>query len=126
MRALLTSLVLASFGAAGCGGGTACTTLYAYGLSVTVVRASDGAPVYDATVTITDGAYRETAMAVFGRRDGGAGTGVPAYVGAGERAGEYAITVSAPGYATETRRASVSRDECHVRGVALTVPLTPG
>lgn len=127
MRALLGTLVLALVGASsGCGGGgTVCTTSYAFGLSITVRRAADGAPVYDATVTIVDGAYRETAMALFERRDAG-GVGEPTWVGAGERAGQYTITVSAPGYAAVTRQATVTRDECHVRGVPIAVSLSPG
>jgi hypothetical protein len=93
-----------------------CTALYAYGLTVTTLDATTGDSL---TVTPTgiarDGAYSDT-MQVLGNR----------LMGAGERAGTYDITVTAPGYAQwDTTGITVTADECHVRGVGVTARLTP-
>lgn len=60
--AVLALLILA----AGCGGGlpgeegVGCTEIFIFGLNVAVVSATTGAPLCDATVTISDGSYQET------------------------------------------------------------------
>jgi len=92
--------------------GQACTADYRYGLSISVVDDA-GDPVC-ATVTIVDGAYEEVS------EEFECGT----YVGAGERAGTYDITVEAEGYATQTIDGIVvDNDECHVIGESVDVVL---
>ena len=97
-------------------GGTVCTDLYAYGVSVTVTDAGTGQPVTNATLTLTDGAYTEVMQYI--------PTGD--YVGAGERAGTYTLTAGAPGYQSQTiENIVVTADECHVQGVHRNVALGP-
>lgn len=93
-----------------------CTALYAYGLTVTVVDAPTGDSLRVAPAGVAhDGSWSET-MQVFGNH----------LLGAGERAGTYDITVTAPGYrAWDTTGVKVTADECHVRGVNLTARLAP-
>jgi hypothetical protein len=104
----------------GCGTfppGTVCTTLYAYGVSVTLTNATTGEPISDATLTLTDRAYVET-MQLIPTGD---------YVGAGERAGTYTLTAAAPGFETKMiADLEVTADECHVQGIHLDVALPPG
>ena len=66
--------------------GTACTDLFAYGVNATVTNATTGAPITDATLTLTEGTYTEV-MQLIPTGD---------YVGAGERAGTYTLTATAP------------------------------
>ena len=95
----------------------ACTTVFVYGLNVTLVDADTGAAIDGATLTLTEGAYSET-MEAF------PGSGY--YVGAGERAGTYTLTAEADGYESQTvTDIVVGADECHVIPVTLTVELTP-
>ena len=109
----LAVVVLCALGAC-TGGEVACTADYRYGLTVTVVDEA-GAAICDATVTITDGDYEETLENVGGDDC--------AYVGAGERAGTYAITAEKAGYQTASESGVVvDEDECHV--IAETVELT--
>jgi hypothetical protein len=93
-----------------------CTALYAYGLTVTTVDAETGDSLTVTPMGIaSDGAFSDT-MQVFGNR----------LMGAGERAGTYDITVTAPGYARwDTTGITVTADECHVHGVGLTARLAP-
>lgn len=96
--------------------GIACTALYAYGFTVTLTDATTGAAIDNGTLTLTDGSYQEV-MQHF------PGSG---YVGAGERAGTYTLTASAPGFQSRTvNDIVVTKDECHVRGVHLNVMLQP-
>jgi hypothetical protein len=96
--------------------GVACTAIYVYGLSATVTDALTGASIDNATVTITDGAYQETMESFPG---GG-------FVGAGERAGTYTLTASAPGFQTKIQdNIVVTGDVCHVHGVHVDVMLQP-
>ncbi len=116
---LLASLALAS---CGCDGswwpffdGVACTQIYVYGLNVGVTD-ENGDPVTAATLTLTDGSYSETMME---SQPGG-------YVGAGERAGVYDLTIEAPGFqTTEINNLVVLGDICHVIPVSREVELTP-
>jgi hypothetical protein len=93
-----------------------CTALYAFGLTVTTVDAETGDSLTVTPMGIArDGAFSDT-MQVFGNR----------LMGAGERAGTYNITVTAPGYARwDTTGIMVTADECHVHGVGLTARLAP-
>ncbi len=120
MRHLLLCAALLTVGALtlpACLGGTPCTTNYAFGVSATVRDTRTGAPVSNATLVLVDGAYRETMMTF----------GVPgSYAGAGEREGTYILTVTAQGYQPSAPRTIVvTGDECHVRGQAVTIDLTP-
>ncbi len=96
--------------------GAPCTNLYAYGVNVTLTNAVTGAPIDNATLTLTEGDYTETMQLV--------PTGD--YVGAGERAGTYTLTASAPGFQPQTiNNIVVTADRCHVRGVHLNIALQP-
>jgi hypothetical protein len=100
----------------GCPVQEACTDLYAYGVSATVTNASTGASLSDATLTLTEGSYTEVMQLV--------PTGD--YVGAGERAGTYTLTATAPGFQPQTiDDIVVTADRCHVHGVHLEVALQP-
>lgn len=99
----------------GCGelGPIACTADFRYGLSVEVLDAASSAPIADsATMTLRDGGYVETVTSSFGGST---------LMGAGERAGNYTVSVARPRYhdwiATDVR---VDADECHVIPVSLT------
>lgn len=107
--------VVAISGIAGCGiftGPVACTDEYVPGITVDVRDSQSGAQITDGVRVIArDGAFADTAenshLAV-----------------AFERAGTYTVTVEKDGYQTWSRSGvRVSRDECHVRTVALTAQL---
>jgi len=90
-----------------------CTDDFRYGLSVSVVDRLTGAPICDATVTATDGSHSETLMML--PRDTFADGGIQClYVGAGERAGTYAIDARAEGRQSSTTGIELTRDACHV------------
>jgi hypothetical protein len=110
--------LLLALPAAGCGigGGMNCTDLYAYGLTISV-KDPAGVAICDATVVAVDGAYRETLMAL--------GGGSCSYVGAGERAGQYAVTASKTGLKSASVEVTVTRDACHVKGEQRTLVLAP-
>jgi len=96
-----------------CGGASdpiACTAQFVYGITVHVVDATTGLPVSDGlSGNLQDGSYSEAMMA-FGSD----------LVGAGERAGTYAVTVTATGYSEwSTSEVVVTADECHVIPVSL-------
>lgn len=96
--------------------GTPCTALFAYGVNATVTDAVTGTVITDATLTLSEGGFTEV-MQPFPTGD---------YVGAGERAGTYTLTATAPGYQSQTiTDIVVTADECHVRGVHLDVRLLP-
>lgn len=121
MRALrgLTAVAVLCVGSGGCGviiGPPVCTTEFVYGLNVTLTNA-DGQPVSGATVTLSEGAYVETMEEL---SDG-------TYVGAGERAGTYTLTVEAGAFEPVTIEGIfVDTNECHVipvlRDVTLVAP----
>lgn len=93
-----------------------CTEIYVYGLTVNVTDADTDEPLAGAVLTLVDGDYEETMMAF---PSGG-------YVGAGERAGTYVLTVAADGYLTQTiEDIAIDEDECHVIPVTRDVALTP-
>ena len=114
----------ACLAAAGCGlifDGRACTEVYAYGLTVTVAD-ENGEPVTGAALTLTDADYTETIP-------GPPGTGIEleggVYLGAGERAGTYTLTIEAEGFEPVTiDNIVIEADECHVIGVTREVALT--
>jgi hypothetical protein len=120
LRYLLLALAVLTTGTttlSGCGGKTACTMEYRYGVTATVRNATTGSPITDATAELVDGSYRET-MEHFGE----SGT----YSGAGEREGTYTLTVTAPGFQSSAPRTiEVKGGECHVTGQQVTIDLTP-
>lgn len=118
-RGLVAAAACLALGA-GCGGtgGTACTTLLAYSLTITVTDAATGARICDATVTATDGAFSQALDKIDGIPD-------CTYFGPAERAGTYQVTVTKAGYMTATKTGLVvTKDECHVKGVAATIALS--
>lgn len=116
-RVTTIALLLASLSA---GSGCAlapenCTAHYRFGLTVLVRDSSTASPAGDgAIVTAQDGSYVETLTAFPGAWDS------VTFVGAGERPGRYAISVSKPGYRSWVRRGvRVGEDGCHVQGVTI-------
>jgi hypothetical protein len=119
MRRLLTALAATVLPFTGCpiydDGGVICTEIFVYGLNVTVTDAATGGVIEGATLTLTEGDFTETMMEV----------NPGDYVGAGERAGTYILTVEAEGYATQTvEDITIDADECHVIPVTENVALT--
>jgi len=94
-----------------------CTDQLVYGLNVIVLDASTGNPIFqDIQVKAVDGTYQEILELVPGLEY--------AFVGAGERAGNYVVTITKAGYQTYTSAPIVlTRDECHVIPQSLTVNL---
>ena len=94
-----------------------CTDQFVYGLNVIVLDAVTGNPIFqDIEVKAVDGAYQEILELVPGLEY--------AFVGAGERAGTYVVTVTKAGYQTYTSAPIIlTRDECHVIPQSLTVNL---
>jgi hypothetical protein len=117
-RALGLLLAVAS---TGCGTDTptvACAAYAAAGLGVSVVNASTGAAVCDATVTARDGTHSERLVAVG-----------CTFTGAYERPGTYVIEASRPGFVpkrVDSVRVVMGRGECpHVEQAHVTVSMTP-
>ena len=94
-----------------------CTTQFVYGLNIIVLDATTGNPIFqDIEVKAVDGTYQEILELV--------PSSEYAFVGAGERAGTYVVTVTKAGYQTYTSAPIVlTRDECHVIPQSLTVNL---
>ncbi len=95
-----------------------CTAIAAAGLSVGVSNEQTGEPLCDATVTATEGDYRETLLANGCRSSG-----------AWERPGTYLVRAQAPGFAAKTisdvRVVMGSRECPHVQEVQLEIALAP-
>jgi hypothetical protein len=94
-----------------------CTDQFVYGLNVIVLDAFTGNPIFqDIEVKAVDGTYLEILELV--------PSSEYAFVGAGERAGTYVVTITKAGYQTYTSAPIVvTRDECHVIPQSLTVNL---
>ena len=94
-----------------------CTDQFVYGLNVIVLDAVTGNPIFqDIEVKAVDGTYQELLELVPGLEY--------VFVGAGERAGTYVVTVTKAGYQTYTSAPIIlTRDECHVIPQSLTVNL---
>ncbi|MDQ6717851.1 MAG: carboxypeptidase-like regulatory domain-containing protein [Gemmatimonadota bacterium] len=103
------------------GGGTYCTALFAFGISVSVVDSATGVPAAaGATVIASEGSYADSVVVP----SGGSPT-IPIGL-AGERAGTYTVTVRKSGYKTWTKGdVAVTKDECHVKGVPVTAKIQP-
>ncbi len=111
---------------AGCtfSGGGPCTADVEPGIVVGVFDAQTQAPLASrATATIHDGSYTET-LRPYGFADN-AGTLV-SLSGAYERAGNYTVDVTVPGYTPfEMKNVRVTKGACHVKGVGLEADLQP-
>ena len=125
MRTRLTAALsllaaAASLGLAGCDTPTEpreCTAIAADALVVTVVDASSGQRICDAKVVAIDGSFSEDL------RPFGSGPDCT-YSGPTERAGVYAIRATKAGYEIVTMNGvRVTRDECHVIPVMVTIQL---
>ncbi len=117
-RLPIAALVLPMAMLPGCGVVTvACTTLFAYGISIEVDDATTGLGVTEGmSGTLTDGEYHEVMEGGFGNT----------LLGAGEREGTYTAVVTAPGYLPwQQDGIQVRSDECHVIGVPISVDLIP-
>ncbi|MBN8640866.1 MAG: carboxypeptidase regulatory-like domain-containing protein [Flavobacteriales bacterium] len=95
-----------------------CTTEYVYGLKVTVKDAQTNLNLTTGvTVTAVDGSYSEN-LELLEFND--------YFIGAGERPGNYIITVSKSGYQTfTTNTITLTADVCHVIPQQLVIELTP-
>ncbi|GEM_PF-1698855 len=112
-------LVVACFAHAAClFDPEACTMEARVGLRVTVRNAETGAPAGPgATVTATDGAYRETLLAF---------PDSLTFLGATERPGTYDVQVIQVGFQSWSRQGVEVRDGgCHVETTDLDVRLEP-
>ena len=94
----------------------ACTAEFVYGIQVQVQDSITGLPVETGLGgSVQDGAFSEQ-MTVLGNL----------LLGAGERAGTYAVQVTAPSYDEwNTSDVVVTADECHVIPVSLVARLRP-
>ena len=119
----LVLLAAAFLGLAGCDKPTdprVCTAIAVDALVVTVVDASSGQRICDAKVVALDGSFSEDL------RPFGSGQDCT-YSGPTERAGVYAIRATKVGYETVTMNGvRVTRDECHVIPVMVTIQLKKG
>ena len=94
-----------------------CTAVAVDAIVVTVVDDTSGQRLCDATVTAVEGSFSQELRAF----PAGAEC---TYSGPTERAGVYEVRVTKAGYAASTTsNVRVSRDECHVIPVRLTVSL---
>ena len=95
-----------------------CTEIFVFGLNVTVTD-GNGDPVPSATLTLVEGDYTEIMTEI----DPMGQSGV--YVGAGERAGTYSLTIEAKGFNTVTLdEITIDADVCHVIPVELVLSLS--
>ena len=98
--------------------GVNCTEIYVYGLNVTVTDAStDEVLTTDVIVSAEDGSYTEVLTLIS-----------DSFVGAGERPGNYLITVVAEGYNSQTTgiiNVELTGDECHVVPEVVAIDLQP-
>ena len=98
--------------------GFACTEEFVYGLSISVTNAVTGQFITEnITVTATDGNYSEELMSF---------QDFTGFFGAGERAGNYSIYISAEGYNEYTSETIVVKaNQCHVIPEVRTFELQP-
>jgi hypothetical protein len=93
-----------------------CTEIFVFGLTVQVRDINTGGIILDnISVTATDGSYSEELAFSFDN-----------FFGAGERPGNYTLTVEADGYLTlVTPVIQVDADECHVITELVEIQLKP-
>ena len=96
----------------------ACTEEFVYGLNVTVRDAESGQIITEnITVTATDDDYEETLMTFPGNDN---------FFGAGERQGNYIISITGEGYEPfVSEEFTVGADECHVIPLAVEFAIQP-
>mgnify|MGYP000375852280 CR=1 FL=1 len=86
-----------------------CTEQFVYGLNVTITNASDNAVIIEGIVVIaTDGDYNEILINH---------PNTDSFVGAGERPGNYSISVTGEGFESFTSdvvTVDMTSDNCHV------------
>jgi|GEM_PF-3148595 len=100
--------------------GTACTELYAYGVTVRVTDVTTGAPLASASASVAARSPSgEEAPAFESWADSEPGT----WVGLGEMTGEWVITAGASGYITQSRTITLESDGCHVIGQSVVFEL---
>jgi hypothetical protein len=115
----LSIVIVAAAGCFRISDGVICTLQFVYGVTVTVTD-EQGAPVPGATLTLAAVGYTEAMLELGDLQPG-------VYVGAGERAGTYTLTVEAEGFEPATiEGVFVDADVCHVIPVDRAVSLTPG
>jgi hypothetical protein len=96
--------------------GPICTQIFVYGVTAVITNSDSGAEITDATAILSEGDFTETLMKQNGNQ----------YVGAGERAGDYKLVVTAPGYEAKTIDSiKVTADECRVTPQRVEVKLDP-
>ena len=104
---------------ASCASASTCPAVAWSGIAVVVQDATNGASICDATVTLRDGSYVETATAIGGC----------SYAGAFERSGTYDIEVSKVGFRTAAAHGVVvtkDTNTCpHVVGKSVVIALAP-
>jgi hypothetical protein len=119
MRSPLFAVGVA-LGLAGCespSGPVVCTAIAVDAIVVTVVDGASNQRICDATVTAVEGPFSEVLRSFPGGTD-------CTYSGPTERAGVYDVRVAKAGYAPVTQgNVRVTRDECHVITVRLSVTL---
>ncbi len=100
---------------------TGCTTEFVYGITVNVVDSVSGAPAgAGATLVVQDGAYSEAIT------HPATSSNSESFNAAGERPGTYSLSVTRNGYkAWSASGITVTKDACHVKGVAITARLQP-
>lgn len=93
-----------------------CTEVFVSGLVIKVTDAASNEIISEGiTIIAEDGDYNETLVFSF-----------DSYIGAGERAGTYIVTISGDGYVTKTLEPiEVLADECHVIPQEIDVQLMP-
>ncbi len=93
-----------------------CTEVFVYGLNITIKDAQTDAILTEGiTVTATEGDYSETLT-----------QSNNIFIGAGERAGKYAVKASGAGYVSQTmNNIVVGEDQCHVIPEEVTFALDP-
>ncbi len=85
---------------------------------LTVTDAQTGAPICDAVVDVTDGAFMRSPKST-------PVSPVCVYQGPSERAGHYTIHVAHPGYVSQDTDVTISQNQCHVNDQKVKIALVP-
>jgi hypothetical protein len=121
-RRAVGALLVALIWVAACSEPEGCTLVLVYGIEVEVQDASSDEPIAGRVHgVITDGAFEDSL-----RVPGGDPATATSLVGAGERAGIYAVHLEGVGYRPwDTTDVRVTRDACHVHPVTFIARLEP-
>ena len=97
-----------------------CTAIFAYGATVSVSEMGSGTPITDATLAAVS-LEGETAQPFVSLGDESPGI----YLGLGEAPGTWTLTVSAPGFQSDSQTFTLVQDTdgCHVVGQSFTFEL---